>query len=229
MPYNNLKIAIDGPAGSGKSTTAKLVAKALGLLPIDTGAMYRAVALKVIREKIDPYDEEKVGEIAGKVNIEQKLENGEIHTYLDGEDVSTAIRTPEVNNTVSIISAYPSVRKKMVELQRKLAKAGGVVLEGRDIGTVVLPDADLKVYMIASLEERARRRLKELREKGMDVSLKDVKQEILMRDEMDSKREYSPLKIPEDAFILDTTNLTVEEQVEKILKEVERRFGLKGR
>jgi len=229
MPYNNLKIAIDGPAGSGKSTTAKLVAKALGLLPIDTGAMYRAVALKVIREKIDPYDEEKVGEIAGKVNIEQKLENGEIHTYLDGEDVSTAIRTPEVNNTVSIISAYPGVRKKMVELQRKLAKAGGVVLEGRDIGTVVLPDADLKVYMIASLEERARRRLKELREKGMDVSLKDVKQEILMRDEMDSKREYSPLKIPEDAFILDTTNLTVEEQVEKILKEVERRFGLKGR
>ncbi|HHF53322.1 MAG TPA: (d)CMP kinase [candidate division WOR-3 bacterium] len=229
MPYNNLKIAIDGPAGSGKSTTAKLVAKALGLLPIDTGAMYRAVALKVIREKIDPYDEEKVGEIAGKVNIEQKLENGEIHTYLDGEDVSTAIRTPEVNNTVSIISAYPGVRKKMVELQRKLAKAGGVVLEGRDIGTVVLPDADLKVYMIASLEERARRRLKELREKGMDVSLKDVKQEILMRDEMDSKREYSPLKIPEDAFILDTTNLTVEEQVEKILKEVDRRFGLKGR
>ena len=229
MPYNNLKIAIDGPAGSGKSTTAKLVAKALGLLPIDTGAMYRAVALKVIREKIDPYDEEKVGEIAGKVNIEQKLENGEIHTYLDGEDVSTAIRTPEVNNTVSIISAYPGVREKMVELQRKLAKAGGVVLEGRDIGTVVLPDADLKVYMIASLEERARRRLKELREKGMDVSLKDVKQEILMRDEMDSKREYSPLKIPEDAFILDTTNLTVEEQVEKILKEVERRFGLKGR
>jgi len=103
------------------------------------------------------------------------------------------------------------------------------VLEGRDIGTVVLPDADLKVYMIASLEERVRRRLKELKEKGMDVSLEDVKQEILMRDEMDSKREYSPLKIPEDAFILDTTNLTVEEQVEKILKEVERRFGLKGR
>lgn len=229
MPHTNLKIAIDGPAGSGKSTTAKLVAKALGLLPIDTGAMYRAVALKVLREKIDPHDEEKVVEIAGKVNIEQKLENGEIHTYLDGEDVSTAIRTPEVNNTVSIISAYPGVRKKMVELQRKLAKAGGVVLEGRDIGTVVLPDADLKVYMIASLEERARRRLKELKEKGMDVSLEDVKQEILMRDEMDSKREYSPLKIPEDAFILDTTNLTVEEQVEKILKEVERRFGLKGR
>ena len=229
MPHTNLKIAIDGPAGSGKSTTAKLVAKVLGLLPIDTGAMYRAVALKVLREKIDPYNEEKVGEIAGKVNIEQKLENGEIHTYLDGEDVSTAIRTPEVNNTVSIISAYPGVRKKMVELQRKLAKAGGVVLEGRDIGTVVLPDADLKVYMIASLEERIRRRLKELKEKGMDVSFEDVKQEILMRDEMDSKREYSPLKIPEDAFILDTTNLTVEEQVEKILKEVERRFGLKGR
>lgn len=222
----NLKIAIDGPAGAGKTTTAKLVAKALGLLPVDTGAMYRAVALAVLRKGIDPTKGEDVKKIIDEVKIEQKVINDEVRTYLNGEDVSEVIRTPEVDKVVSIISAYPFVRKKMVELQRSMAQKGGVVIEGRDIGTVVLPDADLKVYMEASPEERARRRLKELESKGIKADFSKILEEIKRRDEMDSTRDYAPLKIPDDAFILDTTNLSIEEQVDLILKEVKRRFGL---
>uniref|UniRef100_A0A7V3ZX35 Cytidylate kinase n=1 Tax=candidate division WOR-3 bacterium TaxID=2052148 RepID=A0A7V3ZX35_UNCW3 len=222
----NLKIAIDGPAGAGKTTTARLVAKALGLLHVDTGAMYRAVALAVLRKGVDPADSEAVKKVVEDVRIDQKVINDEVRTYLDGEDVSNGIRTPEVDKVVSIISAYPFVREKMVELQRKMAQKGGVVIEGRDIGTVVLPDADLKVFMKASPEERARRRLKELELRGIKADFDKILEEIKKRDEMDSTRDYAPLKIPEDAFILDTTNLSIEEQVDLILKEVKRRFSL---
>lgn len=222
----NLKIAIDGPAGAGKTTTARLVAKALGLLHVDTGAMYRAVALAVLRKGVDPADREAVKKVVEDVRIDQKVINDEVRTYLDGEDVSNGIRTPEVDKVVSIISAYPFVREKMVELQRKMAQKGGVVIEGRDIGTVVLPDADLKVFMKASPEERARRRLKELELRGIKADFDKILEEIKKRDEMDSTRDYAPLKIPEDAFILDTTNLSIEEQVDLILKEVKRRFSL---
>jgi len=221
----NLTIAIDGPAASGKSTTAKLLARKLGLVPIDTGAMYRAVTLKVLRLGIDPEEEKSVVEIARNSNIWQECRNGKLITYLDGEDVSEAIRSPEVSEYVSIVARYPGVRKVLVELQRKLARRGGVVVEGRDIGTYVLPDADLKVFMKASIEERVRRRVKEMQEKGVKVSPEEVRKELEMRDEIDSKRAFAPLKPAGDAFILDTTDLTIEEQVEKIIEKIQEKFG----
>jgi len=221
----NLTIAIDGPAASGKSTTAKLLAQKLGLVPIDTGAMYRAVTLKVLRLGIDPNDEEAVVKVARDSNIWQECQNGKLVTYLDGEDVSEAIRSPEVSENVSIVARYPGVRKVLVELQRKLARYGGVVVEGRDIGTYVLPDADLKVFMKASIEERVKRRVREMREKGIEVSEEEVRKELEMRDEIDSGRAFAPLKPAEDAFILDTTNLTIDEQVNKIVEKIKEKFG----
>ncbi len=220
----DIKIAIDGTSGSGKSTTAKLVARKLGLIPVDTGAMYRAITLKVIREGIPVEDERSVVELARRTEIDQAVVDGSIRTYLDGEDVSEAIRTPEVSRLVSIVSAYPGVRKRLVELQRKIAERGGVVLEGRDIGTVVLPDADFKFFMVASLEERTRRRLKELHDKGIDVSFEEVLNELKTRDTIDSTREDSPLKKAPDAILIDTSNLTIEQQVDLIIKEIARKY-----
>lgn len=225
MSCNRLKIAIDGPAGAGKTTTAKLVAKALGLVPVDTGAMYRAVALMVLKKGKDPQNPEEVKEILPEVEIQQEFKDDEVVTYLNGEDVSKAIRAPEVDRVVSLISSYPFVREKLVELQRKMAEKGGVVIEGRDIGTVVLPDADLKIYMKASAEERAKRRLAELESRGIKADYNEILNEILRRDEMDQRRNHSPLKIPDGAIILDTTNLSIEEQVDLILKEVRRRLA----
>ena len=213
-----LKIAIDGPAGSGKTTTAKLVAKRLGILPVDTGAMYRAVSYECLRRNIDVHDEKSVESIIDNINIDQKAIGDEIHTYLNGEDVSDKIRTPEVDKVVSIVSSYKKVRDKLVEIQRKLANTQDVVIEGRDIGTIVLKDADIKIFMKASLKERAKRRFNELRAKGVNVNFEDVLRELKKRDEMDSKRELAPLKIPEGAIIIDTTNKTIEEQVEEIIK-----------
>ncbi len=223
-PMKTLVIAIDGPAASGKTTTARLLGLKLGLLPIDTGAMYRAITLKVIREGVKPGDIEDIQSILETSRIEQRVEDGKIRTFLDGEDVTDEIRKPEVSNLVSIISALSIVRRKLVEIQRRLAKMGGVVVEGRDIGTVVLPNADLKVFMTANLEERARRRKKELEERGIQATLDQLIEEIRKRDEIDSHRKDSPLKPAEDAMILDTTNLSIEEQVEAILKEIKRRF-----
>jgi cytidylate kinase len=220
-----ISIAIDGHAASGKSTTAKLLARKLGFLPIDTGAMYRAITLKVLRLGIPIGDERKITEIAENSAIEQRLINENVHTFLDGEDVSEEIRKPEVDRFVSIISAYPGVRRRLVEIQREMAKEGGVILEGRDIGTVVLPDADIKIFMTASLEERARRRLKELEERGIYSDFDSIKRELEKRDHIDSTRTDSPLKIAEDAIIVDTTNLSIEEQVDIILKEIERKVN----
>ena len=221
----NLTIAIDGPAASGKSTTAKLLARKLGLTPIDTGAMYRAVTLKVLRLGIDPEDEQKVVEVARNTDIWQECVNGVLKTYMDGEDVSEAIRSPEVSHYVSVVAKYPGVRKELVKLQRKLARKGGVVVEGRDIGTYVLPDADIKVFMKASLEERVKRRLRELAAKGLSVSADEIRKELEMRDRIDSSRAFAPLKPADDAFVLDTTNLTIEEQVNEIIKKVREKFG----
>ena len=221
----NLIIAIDGTAASGKSTTAKILAKKLGILPIDTGAMYRAVTLKALKLGIPVENREAIEELARSTEITQKLVEGTVRTFLDGVDVTDEIRSPEVDKAVSLVSSYAGVRERLVELQRKMAKQGNVVLEGRDIGTVVLPDAPLKFYMDASLAERARRRLGDLRKKGANPTLEEVMEELKRRDEFDSNREIAPLKKADDAIYIDTTDLTVEAQVEIILKEVEKRFG----
>lgn len=220
----SLVIAIDGPAASGKTTTARLLALRLNLVPVDTGAMYRAITLKVLREKVDPDNIKSIEGILEETRIYQKVRGGGIRTFLDGEDVTEEIRSQEVSNLVSEISAIPMVRRKLVEIQREMASKGGVVVEGRDIGTVVLPSADLKVFMTAELEERARRRKKELESNGIEASLKEVIDEIKRRDSLDSSREDSPLRIAKDSFVLNTTNLTIDEQVEVIIKEIERRF-----
>jgi len=216
-------IAIDGPSASGKSTTAKEVARRIGYTYLDTGAMYRAIALAVLRAGVDPEDREGVAEIAREVRVEIKTVDGEQRTYLDGEDVSEAIRTPEVTKAVSPVSSFPEVRELMVRLQREIGRDGGVVCEGRDIGTVVFPDAELKVYMFASPEVRAERRVRDFKRQGIKVSYDEVLQDIIQRDEYDSTRKHSPLRKPEDALELDTTNLSFEEQVDWVVERVRER------
>lgn len=209
-------IAIDGPAGSGKSTISKLVAKDLDLIYLDTGAMYRLVTLKALKmgildENLENLD--KINELLDNLEIDVR-EDG---FYLDGVDVSEEIRKPIVSENVSKIAAIKEVRIKMVDLQRAFSKAKNVILDGRDIGTVVFPNADLKVFLVADARERANRRYKELTEKGENVSLEEIYQNILMRDKIDSTREEAPLKKAEDAVEVDTTSKNIDEVKEKIL------------
>lgn len=202
-------IAVDGPAGAGKSTVSKIVAKKLGYTYIDTGAMYRAVALKVLRSGKPVEDL-----ISG---IEIKLdETGKI--FLDGDDVTAKIRTPEVSRGASDVAKFGFVRKKLTELQREMANQGSVIMDGRDIGTQVLPNADLKIFLTASVEERARRRFEELKAKGFAADLEQIQKEISLRDKQDSEREIAPLAQAEDAILLDSTNLTIEQVVAEILR-----------
>ena len=222
----SLVIAIDGPAGSGKSTTARLAAERLGYRQIDTGAMYRAVTLKAIEQGLDPEDGERIGSLAAGTSISmERAADGTMHVWLDGRDVTREIRTPEVTRQVSPVSAHPSVRRVMVREQRRLSESGGVILDGRDIGSVVLPHADIKAYMDASPEVRARRRLQELTEKGIKTSLAEVESDIERRDRYDSSRADSPLTAPVGAWILDTTELTVAQQVEKVVSLAKDRAG----
>ena len=218
MMPEKIRIAIDGPAASGKSTTARLLAQKLGYLYIDTGAMYRAATLSVLRAGINVHDEQAVVEHVKKIKITLKIVNGIQRTFLNDEDVSDQIRTPEINQVISIISSYPGVRKVLIEQQRELAKHGGVVMDGRDIGTVVLPDAEVKVFLVASLEERARRRQLDLERQGIKMDLEEIKKEIANRDRLDSSRAQSPLKKAQDARELDTTHLSIRQQVEKIYR-----------
>lgn len=218
MNQKKIVIAIDGPAASGKSTTAKLVAERLGYLHIDTGAMYRAITLKVVEEKIPLDAVDRIQTLAERTNIRLERRNGQHRVFLDGRDVTEAIRSPEVTKRVSLISSYPPVRSVMVREQRRMAEAGGVVLEGRDIGTVVLPNADLKIFMTADVAERARRRKKELEQAGVGVDEQTLRVEIEERDRRDSTREASPLRKAPDAIVLDTSNLTVEQQVDFIVQ-----------
>ena len=209
-------IAIDGPAGSGKSTISKLVAKDLDLIYLDTGAMYRLVTLKALKmgildENLENLD--KINELLDDLEIDIR-EDG---FYLDGVDVSEEIRKPIVSENVSKIAAIKEVRIKMVDLQRAFSKAKNVILDGRDIGTVVFPNADLKVFLVADARERANRRYKELTEKGENVSLEEIYQNILMRDKIDSTREEAPLKKAEDAIEVDTTSKSIDEVKEEIL------------
>lgn len=217
-------VAIDGGAGSGKSTTAKAVARRLNFFYLDTGAMYRAVTLKYIQlggvhENIDM---SIMDQIIANTNIDLRQENHNISVYLDDQDVTAEIRKPLVNSLVSPVSALPKVRVWMVDKQREVAEGKNVVCEGRDIGTVVFPDAQVKIFMQANLEERARRRLKELTEKKIEISLENVLENLKFRDNFDSSRTHSPLKKADDAMVIDTTDLSIDEEiaiVEKIVQE----------
>lgn len=215
----NINIAIDGPAGAGKSTIAKIVSTTLGIIYLDTGAMYRAVALKAIGLGLDTADPLKVSEMLEDIDICIDYSKGEQRIILDGRDVSSEIRTPEVSIGASNVAVIPAVRIKMVELQRAIATKNSVVMDGRDIGTFVLPDADFKFFLTASIEERAKRRFLEQVQKGVkNISLDEVKKDIEYRDKNDSSREFAPLKKADDAVEVDTTSLAIEEVAEKIIK-----------
>ncbi len=223
-----MKIAIDGPAGAGKSTIAKEVAAKKGCLYIDTGAMYRTVALYIIRKGISLEDEEQVSSAVGEADITLSHENGTQRVFLNGEDVSADIRREEVGNGASKVSRYAAVREKLVDCQRKMAERTSVVMDGRDIGTVVLPDAEVKIYLTAASETRARRRFLELKEKGafgdtplspaeVEEKVASIKRDIEIRDGQDMNREISPLKKADDAVTVDTSFMTITEVTERIL------------
>lgn len=211
-----LVVAIDGPAGAGKSTVAQLAAKELGYTYIDTGAMYRAVAWKVLQQGGEVTDE-KILAVIPDIDVDLSYENGKTTVRVDGQDVTGEIRTPEVSHIVSQVAALGPVREKMVDLQRKMAERGGVLMDGRDIATNVLSGADVKIYLTASIAERANRRYKELREKGLAVNLADIEHDIAARDKADMEREISPLVQAEDATLLDTTGMTIPEVVARII------------
>lgn len=213
-------IAVDGPAGAGKSTVSKEIARKAGITYIDTGAMYRAFTLKVLREKVDISEIEKIREILSETEVD--FQNGKI--YLDGEYVEEEIRGEEVTKNVSAVSAIKEVRDVLVEKQREIAKRRSSILDGRDIGTVVFPDADLKIFLVADVEVRARRRMQENIEKGRYCDLEEMKKEIMRRDLADSTREISPLKKAEDAVEIDTGSKTVEELSEEIIHIIQERF-----
>jgi len=212
-----LVIAIDGPAASGKSTTARKVAQILNYLYIDTGAMYRALTLEILNRRISEKNEAEIVKIAKETSIQLVSGTNGPYTILNGVDVSDRIRLPEVTRIISTISAYKEVREIMKLKQRELAKHSGVVMDGRDIGTVVLPKADVKIFMDANTDERANRRLKELMEKKVPVDRESIKAEIIQRDLIDSTRDVAPLKPAKDAIIIDTSNLTISDQVKKVI------------
>ena len=212
----NISIALDGPSGSGKSTVAKFLSKKLNILYLDTGAMYRACAVKALKMNVDTLDEEKVKGFIDNIDIEIKYENGSQRTFLDGEDVSEKIREPQVSMAASNISSLKCVRLKMVEMQRKIAEKMSCVLDGRDIGSYVLPNADYKFYITASVDVRATRRYNELKEKGHNVDFNELKKEIEQRDYNDSHRDFAPLTRAADAILIDTSDLNIEEVVNKV-------------
>ena len=214
----SIQIALDGPAAAGKSTIAKIVAEQLGYIYIDTGAMYRAITLKALNEGIDLSDNKAAGELLAKTAIDlQPSENGQL-VFLDQQNVTEAIRSQEVTGSVSEMAAHESVRLQMVKLQQQLAEGRGVVMDGRDIGTDVLPKAELKVFMSASVEERARRRFEENKKRNIHTPLEELQGEIAKRDQMDSERKVSPLRQADDAIYLDTTSLTIREAAAEILR-----------
>ena len=210
-------IAIDGPAGAGKSTVAKKVAKELSFVYVDTGAMYRAMALYLLRKGVTREEPDEIGEACQNAEISIEYQNGEQIVLLDGENVNAHLRTEEVSAMASVSSAVPRVREKLLDLQRKLARTMSVVMDGRDIGTTILPDADVKIYLTASSLTRARRRYLEYQEKGEPCDLAEIQKTIEERDQRDMTREISPLCQAEDAVLVDSSELTIDETVEKIL------------
>lgn len=212
MGYN---VAIDGPAGAGKSTIAKLVAKEKGYIYVDTGAMYRGLAIHFLDKGIQPQETEKVIEACKDAEVTIAYEDAVQHVYLNGKDISSRLRNEEVGNMASVTSAIPEVRKKLLELQQNLAKTQNVIMDGRDIGTCVLPHADVKVYLTASVETRAKRRYQELQEKGEDCNLEEIAHDIEERDRRDMTREIAPLKQAEDAVLVDSSDMTIAEVVKR--------------
>ena len=214
MGYN---VAIDGPAGAGKSTIAKLVAKEKGYIYVDTGAMYRGLAIHFLDKGIQPQETEKVIEACKDAEVTIAYEDAVQHVYLNGKDISSRLRNEEGGNMASVTSAIPEVRKKLLELQQNLAKTQNVIMDGRDIGTCVLPHADVKVYLTASVETRAKRRYQELQEKGEDCNLEEIAHDIEERDRRDMTREIAPLKQAEDAVLVDSSDMTIAEVVKTIV------------
>lgn len=217
-----MKIAIDGPAGAGKSSIAKLVAKKLSFVYVDTGAMFRTVAYYFLSQGKDPSDAEMVTEECEKISISIEYKDGAQHIFLDGTDVSTEIRQEEVGKNASVVAKNQAVRNRLLALQRQMAEKQDVIMDGRDIGTVVLPDAQVKIYLTASASVRAERRYKELVEKGETCNLEKIEEDIIARDEQDMNREIAPLKQAEDAVLVDSSYMTIEEVVDKIIEIVEK-------
>lgn len=215
MGYN---VAIDGPAGAGKSTIAKLVAKEKGYVYVDTGAMYRGLAIHFLENGIEAEEKEKIAEACKDADVTIRYEDGQQQVYLNGKNITAKLRKEAVGNMASKSSAIPEVRAKLLELQRELARKEDVIMDGRDIGTCVLPDADVKVFLTASVETRAKRRYDELVEKGVACDLEEIARDIAERDERDSTREIAPLKQAEDAVLVDSSHMTIEEVVAAIVK-----------
>ncbi len=209
-------VAIDGPAGAGKSTIAQRVAERLGYVYIDTGAMYRAVAWKVIQDKLPMSDQAKIAALAAKMDIHFRVVAGRQHVFANGDDVTEAVRTSEATRLSSPVSTIQGVRKRMVELQRKMGEQGGVVMEGRDIGTVVFPSAEVKIYLTASAAERARRRLEQLKAKGIEADPEQIASELRERDLRDRSRAHAPLQQAPDAILLETDGMSIEQVVDAV-------------
>jgi cytidylate kinase len=215
-----INVAIDGPAGAGKSTVARAAAKQLGYIYVDTGALYRAVGVYALRKNVVTTDAEGVGAILNEIKVELKFIDGVQHVFLNGEDDSTEIRLPEASMAASNVSAIPVVRAFLFDLQQSIAATNNCIMDGRDIGTVVLPKAQVKIFLTADPEERAMRRFIELQEKGSTVTYKEVLDDLLVRDYNDSHREIAPLKPAEDSVVINTTGYTLEESIEKIIKTI---------
>lgn len=215
MGYN---VAIDGPAGAGKSTIAKLVAKEKGYIYVDTGAMYRALAVYFLEKGLDAGDTEQIIAAAREADVSIRYEDGAQQVYLNGENITSKIRTEEVGNMASMTSPIPEVRERLLELQRSLAREKDVIMDGRDIGTNILPDADVKIYLTASVETRAKRRYRELTEKGIDCDYAEIAKDIQERDMRDMNRETAPLRQAEDAVLVDSSDMTVSEVVDAVAK-----------
>ncbi len=215
-------VALDGPAGSGKGTVTKKVAEKLNLVNIDTGAMYRCVALDCLNKNIDSTEIEKIKEVLENIEIELKNQNGNQVVLLNGKDVTKEIRTTEVDSCVAKFAAIKEVRDRVTPLQRKMGEKNDIIMEGRDIGTVVFPNANIKIFLDCSVEERARRRYKQNIEKGIQTTYEEVLTLIKERNELETKREIAPLKKTDDAIYIDSTNMTIEEVTEKIVKEIEK-------
>lgn len=220
MSNKIINIAIDGPAGAGKSTIAKAAAKELGFIYVDTGALYRTVGVNALRKGINTRDSEKVAQTLDNLTIELKFENKEQKVYLFGEDVSKEIRTPAASMAASDVSAVPEVRKYLFDSQRNIAKTNSCIMDGRDIGTVVLPHADVKIFLTATPEKRAKRRYDELIQKGSNVSFEEVLSDLKERDYNDSHREVAPLKPADDSILIDTSELNLEDSIQKVISVI---------